>query len=150
MALRTKVKPLIFIPADCNEAGARVQSAGRFDFPSMLFYAARMRIPAADLRAQHAALRDELLDAFCRVLDSSAFVLGPELAAFEREFAAYCEVPHALGVANGTEAIALALRTVGVGPGDSVLLPAFTFIGTAEAVCHTGARRVFVDIEPQT
>jgi dTDP-4-amino-4,6-dideoxygalactose transaminase len=109
-----------------------------------------MRIPAADLRAQHSTLHDELLAAFRRVVDSSAFVLGPEVAAFEREFAAYCQVPHALGVANGTEAIALALRAVGVGPGDSVLLPAFTFIGTAEAVCHAGARPVFVDIEPHT
>ena len=109
-----------------------------------------MRIPLADLRAQHTALRDELVEAFRRVLESSAFVLGPELAAFERQFAAYCEVPHALGVGSGTEAIALALRALGVGLGDSVLLPAFTFIGTAEAVCHTGARPVFVDIEPQT
>lgn len=109
-----------------------------------------MRIPAADLRAQHAALRDELLDAFRRVLDSSAFVLGAEVTAFEQEFAAYCDVPHALGVANGTDALALALRALGVGPGDSVALPAFTFVGTAEAVCHVGARPLFVDIEPRT
>jgi dTDP-4-amino-4,6-dideoxygalactose transaminase len=109
-----------------------------------------MRIPAADLRAQHEVLHDELLAAFERVLDSSAFVLGAEVAAFEGEFAAYCEVPHALGVANGTEALALALRAVGVGTGDSVALPAFTFVGTAEAVCHVGARPLFVDVEPQT
>jgi len=109
-----------------------------------------MRIPAADLRAQHAAIHNELLAAFERVLDSSAFVLGAEVAAFEQEFAAYCEVPHALGVANGTEALALALRAAGVGAGDSVALPAFTFIGTAEAVCHVGARPLFVDIESQT
>jgi dTDP-4-amino-4,6-dideoxygalactose transaminase len=109
-----------------------------------------MRIPAADLRAQHAALSDELLDAFRRVLDSSAFILGAEVTAFEQEFAAYCEVPHALGVANGTDALALALRALGVGSGDCVALPAFTFVGTAEAVCHVGARPVFVDIEPQT
>jgi len=109
-----------------------------------------MRIPLADLRAQHAALHDELLAAFERVLDSSAFVLGAEVAAFEQEFAAYCEVPHALGVASGTEALALALRALGVGVGDSVAVPAFTFIGTAEAVCHVGARPLFVDIEPQT
>jgi dTDP-4-amino-4,6-dideoxygalactose transaminase len=109
-----------------------------------------MRIPAADLRAQHASINDELVDAFQRVLGSSAFVLGPEVAAFEREFAAYCEVPHALGVANGTEALALALRALGVGPGDTVALPAFTFVGTAEAICHVGARPLFVDIEPRT
>jgi dTDP-4-amino-4,6-dideoxygalactose transaminase len=109
-----------------------------------------MRIPAADLRAQHDALHNELMDAFQRLLQSSAFVLGPELEAFERDFAAYCEVAYALGVANGTEALALALRALGVGSGDSVAVPAFTFAGTAEAVCHVGARPLFVDIEPQT
>jgi len=109
-----------------------------------------MRIPAADLRAQHDALHDELLDAFQRVLQSSAFVLGSELHAFEQEFAAYCEVAHARGVANGTDALALALRALGVGAGDSVAVPALTFAGTAEAVCHVGARPLFVDIEPRT
>jgi dTDP-4-amino-4,6-dideoxygalactose transaminase len=126
-----------------------------FRFPLLTFTCsssmpASMRIPAADLRAQHDALRDELMEAFQRVLHSSAFVLGPELEAFEREFAAYCEVAHALGVANGTDALALALRALGVGPGDSVALPALTFVGTAEAVCHVGARPLLVDIEPQT
>lgn len=109
-----------------------------------------MRIPFADLRAQHDALHDELVETYLRVLQSSAFVLGRELEAFEEEFAAYCAVGHALGVANGTDALALALRALGVGSGDSVAVPAFTFAGTAEAVCHVGARPVFVDIEPQT
>jgi dTDP-4-amino-4,6-dideoxygalactose transaminase len=109
-----------------------------------------MPIPAADLRAQHAALHDELLAAFERILESSAFVLGPEVAAFEQEFAAYCEVRHAFGVGNGTEALALALRALEIGAGDRVALPAFTFAGTAEAVCHAGARPLFVDIDPQT
>ncbi len=109
-----------------------------------------MRIPAADLRAQHAALHDELLDAFRRVLDSSAFVHGPEVVAFEQEFAAYCDVRHALGVANGTDALALALRALGVGAGDAVALPALSFVGTAEAVRHVGARPLLIDVDPQT
>jgi dTDP-4-amino-4,6-dideoxygalactose transaminase len=109
-----------------------------------------MRIPAADLRAQHAGLRDELIDAFGQVLDSCAFVNGEHVAAFEREFAAFCEVPHAVGVANGTDALVLGLRALGVGPGDTVALPAFTFAATAEAVCLAGARPLLVDVEPLT
>jgi len=111
---------------------------------------APMPIPAADLRAQHDALRAELMEAIGRVLDASAFIHGPEVAAFEHEFAAYCEVEHAIGVANGTDALALALRAVGVGTGDAVALPAFTFAATAEAVYHVGARAVLVDIDPAT
>jgi dTDP-4-amino-4,6-dideoxygalactose transaminase len=109
-----------------------------------------MRIPAADLQAQHGALRAELLEAFRRVLDSSAFVHGAEVDAFEQEFAVYCEVPHALGVANGTDALALALRALHIGVGDAVAVPAFTFAATAEAVLHVGARPLLVDIDPQT
>src|SRR5262249_22099948 len=115
-----------------------------------LRYAARMRIPAADLRAQHASLDDELVAAFRRVLDSSAFVHGAEVDAFEREFAAYCEVPHVISVANGTDALALALRALHIGSGDAVAVPAFTFAATAEAVCHVGARPLLVDIDPDT
>ncbi|HVM95784.1 MAG TPA: DegT/DnrJ/EryC1/StrS family aminotransferase [Candidatus Acidoferrales bacterium] len=109
-----------------------------------------MRIPAADLRAQNQALRDELVDAFRRVLDSSAFINGEDVAAFEGEFAAFCEVPHAIGVANGTDALSLALRALEIGPGDAVAVPAFTFAATGEAVCHVGARPVFVDIDRRT
>lgn len=109
-----------------------------------------MRIPAADLRAQHDALRDALRAAFERVLDTSAFVHGPEVEAFEREFAVVCGVPHAAGVSNGTDALAMALRALNVGAGDGVAVPAFTFVTTAEAVCHVGARPVFVDIDPTT
>ena len=109
-----------------------------------------MRVPAADLCAQHDALRDELTQAFRRVLDSSAFINGPEVDAFEREFATYCEVGHAIGVANGTDALALALRAAGVRAGDAVAVPAFTFAATAEAVCHVGARPLLVDVDPRT
>ncbi len=111
---------------------------------------ALMRVPAADLRAQHEGLRVELAAAFERVLDSSQFIQGAEVEAFEREFAAFCEVRHAVAVSNGTDALALALRALDIGPGDSVALPAFTFAATAEAVCHVGARPLLVDIDRET
>jgi dTDP-4-amino-4,6-dideoxygalactose transaminase len=109
-----------------------------------------MRVPLVDLCAQHAPLRHELLGALARVLDAGAFIQGPEVQAFEREFAAYCEAGHAVGVASGTDALALALRALGIGAGDAVAVPAFTFAATAEAVCHSGARPIFVDIDPHT
>jgi dTDP-4-amino-4,6-dideoxygalactose transaminase len=109
-----------------------------------------MRIAAADLRAQHDALREELMEVFRRVVDTSAFVNGAEVESFEREFAAYCEVEHAVGVGNGTEALMLALYALGIGKDDVVALPAFTFAATAEAVYHVGARPLLVDINPGT
>jgi dTDP-4-amino-4,6-dideoxygalactose transaminase len=109
-----------------------------------------MRVPLVDLRAQHAPLQHELASALARVLNSGGFIQGPEVQAFEREFAGYCETEHAVGVASGTDALALALRALGIRAGDTVALPAFTFAATAEAVCHAGARPVFVDIDPHT
>ena len=109
-----------------------------------------MRVPAADLRAQHQGLRAELAAAFERVLDSSQFIHGPEVEAFEREFAAFCGVRHAAAVSNGTDALALALRALDIGPGDRVAVPAFTFAATAEAVCHVGAQPLLVDIDLET
>jgi dTDP-4-amino-4,6-dideoxygalactose transaminase len=107
-------------------------------------------IPIADLHAQHLALRDELTDAFGRALETSAFIGGPEVEAFEAEFAAYCGVQQVIGVANGTDALALALRACEIGAEDAVAIPAFTFAATAEAVVHVGAQPVLVDIDPQT
>jgi dTDP-4-amino-4,6-dideoxygalactose transaminase len=95
-------------------------------------------------------LRDELRAAVARVLDSRRYVLGPEVEAFEREFAAYCGARHAVGVANGTEAITIALRAMDVGPGDEVIVPSFTFYASVEAVPPTGASPVFCDVDPQT
>ncbi len=95
-------------------------------------------------------LRDELRAAVARVLDSERYILGPEVQAFEREFAAYCGAAHAVGVANGTDAITIALRAMGVGPGDEVLVPSFTFYASVEAIAPTGATPVFCDIDPQT
>ena len=117
---------------------ARDLGNGALTFPKPSDMRALMPIPAANLRAQHDQLRAELTEAFRRVLDASAFIGGGEVQAFEREFAAYCGVTHAVGVANGTDALALALRALGVGVGDAVAVPAFTFAATAEAVCHVG------------
>ena len=98
-----------------------------------------------DLVAEHAPYRGELLAAFERVLDSGRFVLGPEVEAFEREIAAWIGVPHAIGVSNGSDALLLALQAVGVGPGDEVICPTYTFFATAGAVARLGGVPVFVD-----
>src|SRR5918997_1030647 len=95
-------------------------------------------------------LRDEIRRAIGRVLDGGRFILGPEVEAFERELAAYLGAAHAIGVANGTEAITVALRALGVGPGDEVVVPSFTFYASAEAIPPTGARPVFCDVDPET
>jgi len=98
-----------------------------------------------DLVAEHAPYRGELLGAFERVLDSGRFVLGPEVEAFEREIAARIGVPHAIGVSNGSDALLLALQAVGVGPGDEVICPTYTFFATAGAVARLGGKPIFVD-----
>ncbi len=107
-------------------------------------------IPLVDLAAQHAAVAAEVSAGWDQVLARTAFVGGPQVAAFEAEFAAYLGVDHVLGVANGTDAIELALRALGVGPGDECVLPANTFIATAEAVARAGATPVLVDCVEDT
>lgn len=97
-----------------------------------------------------APLRSEIDAAIGRVIDRGAYILGPELAAFEAEFAAYLGVEHVIGVGNGTDAITLALRALGVGPGDEVVVPSFTFYASAEAIVPTGARPVFCEVDPAT
>ncbi|HET6492053.1 MAG TPA: DegT/DnrJ/EryC1/StrS family aminotransferase [Burkholderiales bacterium] len=109
-----------------------------------------MRIPMVDLQAQYRDLGAELDTAMQAVVRSGHFVLGPEVGAFERETAAYCNVRHAVSVASGTDALHLALRAAGVGPGDEVVTTPFTFIATAGAISQTGARPVFVDIDAGT
>jgi dTDP-4-amino-4,6-dideoxygalactose transaminase len=103
-----------------------------------------------DLKAQTESLRAELEAALGRVLDSGAFVLGDEVAAFEDEFAAYCGAAHAVAVNSGTSALHLALLAGGVGPGDEVVTSPFTFIATAAAIRYAGARPVFADVDPAT
>jgi dTDP-3-amino-3,4,6-trideoxy-alpha-D-glucose transaminase len=107
-------------------------------------------VPLFDTASPLAPLRGELRAAIERVLDSERYILGPEVAAFEQELAAYCGAAHAVGVANGTDAITIALRAMGVGPGDEVVVPSFTFYATAEAIPATGAVPVFCDIDPLT
>ena len=109
-----------------------------------------MPVPLFDTAAPLAPLRAQLRAAVERVLDSGRYVLGPELAAFEEEFAAHLGAGHAVGVANGTDAITIALRAMGVGPGDEVVVPSFTFFASAEAVPATGATPVFCDIDLET
>jgi len=109
-----------------------------------------MSVPLFDTGTVLEPLREELREAVARVLDSERYILGPEVQAFEQEFAAWCGTGHAIGVANGTEALTIALRAMGVGPGDEVLVPSFTFYASAEAIPPTGATPVFCDVDPQT
>ena len=107
-------------------------------------------MPLFDTSTPLLGLREELRAAIDRVLESGRYILGPEVDTFEREFAAYCGSEHAIGVANGTEAITIALRAMGVGPGDEVVVPSFTFYASAEAIPPTGATPVFCDVDPET
>jgi dTDP-4-amino-4,6-dideoxygalactose transaminase len=109
-----------------------------------------MGVALFDTSTPLVALRGELRATVERVLDSERYILGPEVDAFEREFAAYCGTAHAVGVANGTDAITIALRALGVSPGDEVVVPSFTFYASAEAIPPTGATPVFCDIDPDT
>jgi dTDP-4-amino-4,6-dideoxygalactose transaminase len=102
------------------------------------------------VKAQYAPLIPELQRAFAEVLESGTFILGPNVQAFEREAAAYLGVPQTIGVANGTDALVLVLDALGVGPGDEVICPAFTFYATAEAIARRGATPVFAEIDPAT
>jgi len=110
----------------------------------------RLGVPFVDLKAQHKPIQQELDLAIQDVIDSTAFVLGPAVQDFESDFAQYLGVDHAVGTNNGTTALQLALLALGVGRGDEVIVPAQTFIATAEAVVHTGARPVFVDVLEST
>jgi dTDP-3-amino-3,4,6-trideoxy-alpha-D-glucose transaminase len=107
-------------------------------------------IPVVDLARRAARLAPELEPAIARVVASGVYLLGPELAAFEAELAAYAGRRHAVGVASGTDALRLALLAMGVGPGDEVIVPAFTAVPTAAAVCAVGATPVFADVDPAT
>lgn len=107
-------------------------------------------VPFVALDRQHAALEDELQEAFDRVWRTGAFILGGEVDAFEREFADYCEVAACVGVSSGTSALALALIAAGIGRGDEVVVPAHTFIASALGVLHAGATPVFCDVQADT
>ncbi|HEY1379110.1 MAG TPA: DegT/DnrJ/EryC1/StrS family aminotransferase [Gemmataceae bacterium] len=107
-------------------------------------------VPLCDLQTQYRALQPQIEAAVLRVLASGQAILGPEVAALEREVADYCGAAHAVGCGSGTDALSLALHALDVGPGDEVILPPFTFFATAGSVVRTGARPVFADIDPDT
>jgi dTDP-4-amino-4,6-dideoxygalactose transaminase len=107
-----------------------------------------LRVPFLDLQAQYAGLRDEVRAAVDRVFERQAFVLGEEVEALERELARFCEARRAVACGSGSDALLLALQALGVGPGDEVVCPAFTFFATAGSIARLGARPVFADIDP--
>lgn len=109
-----------------------------------------MQIPFVDLKAQYNSLRDDLQQAVIGVLEKCEFVMGPDVAEFEAEFARYCSARHAVGVANGLDALTLAARALGIGPGDEVIVPAMTFVATALGFSQVGATPVLVDVDPET
>ncbi len=108
-----------------------------------------MKIPQADLKAQYESIKGEVTEAIGEVLASTQFVRGYASKKFEENFARFCETEFAVGVANGTDALMLALRALGIGAGDEVIIPTFTFTATGEAVHWVGARLVFVDVDPR-
>jgi dTDP-4-amino-4,6-dideoxygalactose transaminase len=110
----------------------------------------RLKVPLLDLKAQYASIRDEVQGALAEVFESQQFILGPQLRALEGEIAAYVGTRFAIGVGSGTDALLLTLRAFGVGPGDEVIVPAFTFFATAECVSLLGATPVFADVQPDT
>src|SRR5712691_2823275 len=109
-----------------------------------------MKVPFMDLQSEHQFLRPDLLRMWTEILDNAAFVGGAAVDRFERNFANFCEVQHAVGVGNGTDALILALAALDIGEGDEVILPANSFVATAEAVVRVGATPVLVDIDPRT
>ena len=109
-----------------------------------------MNIPMLDLKAEYALLKDEIEPAVCEALAACQYIGGPNVKAFEAEAAAYAGVKHAISCASGTDALLIALRAIGLGPGDEVITTPFTFVATASTIVMCGARPVFVDIDPRT
>ena len=109
-----------------------------------------MNVPLLDLKAQFATIEKDIREAIDRVITSQYFILGPEVAGLEAEVARYVGCAHAIGVTSGTDAILLSLMAIGIGPGDEVIVPTFTFFATAGCVSRLGAKPVFADIDPDT
>jgi dTDP-4-amino-4,6-dideoxygalactose transaminase len=112
--------------------------------------AGAMTVPLLDLVAQFRTIEPEVREAMERVVVSGRFIMGPEVTAFEQEVGAYCRAPYAVGCASGTDALILAVRALGLGPGDEVVTPAYSFLASASCVSLCGARPVFCDVEPAT
>ena len=109
-----------------------------------------MSIPFLDLQRQYSDIKQEIDEAIQAVVSKSAFIGGPAVESFEAAFAAYCQAKHCVGVANGTDALFIAMKALGLKAGDEVIVPANSFIASSEAVTQTGARVVFADVDPQT
>lgn len=117
---------------------------------SFVTESSRIPVPFLDLARSQTPLRDQLVEALARVCDSGAFVLGPEVERLEQGLSHYCHCEHAIACASGSDALLLALMALGIGPGDEVIVPSFTFFATASAVVRLGAKPVFADIDPLT
>jgi dTDP-4-amino-4,6-dideoxygalactose transaminase len=109
-----------------------------------------MKVPLLDLNHQHQPLHDEIVQAMSRVVDSNAFILGPEVTRLESQVAEYCETRFAIGVSSGTDALLVSLMAIGLGPGDEVITTPYTFFATVGSITRLGAKPVFVDIDPVT
>jgi hypothetical protein len=107
-----------------------------------------MKIPFLDLKAQYITIKDEIAEAIASVCDEQSFILGPQVKQFEKDIEKYYGIPHAIGVASGSDALLLSLMAFGIGPGDEVLTTPFTFFATAGSIWRLGAKPVFVDIDP--
>src|SRR6516164_6461490 len=109
-----------------------------------------IQVPFLDLKSQYQSIKPEIDGAIQRVLDRSQFVLGDEVAAFERDFAIYCQASECIALNSGTSALHLALLAAGVGPGDEVITVPFTFVASVAAIIYAGAKPILVDIEPRS
>src|SRR5580692_3819959 len=124
--------------------------AGMFDCKEAALTSIPSPVPLCDIQAQYRTLKAQIDEAVERVLSSGQAILGPEVAAFEQDAAAFCGAEFAVGCGSGTDALVLALHALGIGPGDEVIVPPFTFFATASSVCRVGATPVFVEIDPVT
>ncbi|MBW1840206.1 MAG: DegT/DnrJ/EryC1/StrS family aminotransferase [Deltaproteobacteria bacterium] len=109
-----------------------------------------MKVPLLDLKSQYRTLKEEILEVTEEIFDSQYFILGPHVETLEKEIAEYCDTKHAVGVSSGTDALLISLMALGIGPGDRVITSTYTFFATAGCISRTGARPIFVDIDPDT